>query len=157
MDSYFHKLYSTERVVPCGEPLFAHDRLLSDFGECQKQNPWNCCSRIQIPLVHELYEMLGKIQLHVHVLVFSFHSLYSFMLICQFNIEHIRLHLLQRITCVQSPFFPDDNVIENNPRSKRDKKWVSSRENLSSGFATTVDSNRPAQLQKLGRGLKFRI
>ena len=35
--------------------------------------------------------------------------------------------------------------------------WASSRENLSSGFATKVDSNRPAQPQKLGRGLKFRI
>ena len=35
--------------------------------------------------------------------------------------------------------------------------WASSRENLSSGFATTVDSNRPAQPQKLYRGLKFRI
>ena len=34
---------------------------------------------------------------------------------------------------------------------------ASSRENLSSGFATRVDSNRPAQPQKLGRGLKFRI
>ena len=37
-------------------------------------------------------------------------------------------------------------------------KWVNMkrvlwRENLSSGFATRVDSNRPAQLQKLGRGL----
>ena len=29
-------------------------------------------------------------------------------------------------------------------------------ENLSSGFATRMDSNRPAQSQKLGRGLKFR-
>ena len=36
-------------------------------------------------------------------------------------------------------------------------KWASSRENLSSGFSTKVDSNRPAQLQKLGRGLKFRV
>ena len=33
--------------------------------------------------------------------------------------------------------------------------WVSSRENLSSGLATRVDWNRPAQPQKLGRGLKF--
>ena len=30
-------------------------------------------------------------------------------------------------------------------------------EDLSSGFATRVDLNRPAQLQKLCRGLKFRI
>ena len=38
--------------------------------------------------------------------------------------------------------------------------WIigaSSRENLSSGFATRVDSNRPAQPQKLGRDLKFWI
>ena len=35
--------------------------------------------------------------------------------------------------------------------------WVTARENLTSGFATRVDSNRPAQLQKLGRALKFRI
>ena len=33
--------------------------------------------------------------------------------------------------------------------------WASSRENLSSGFATKVDSNRPAQLQRLARGLKI--
>ena len=32
-----------------------------------------------------------------------------------------------------------------------------SRENLSSGFATRVDSNRPVQPQKLGRDLKFQI
>ena len=33
--------------------------------------------------------------------------------------------------------------------------WVyEPRENLSSGFATRVLSNRPAQPQKLGRGLK---
>ena len=32
-----------------------------------------------------------------------------------------------------------------------------SRENLSSGFPTRWDSNQPAQLQKLARGLKFRI
>ena len=36
-------------------------------------------------------------------------------------------------------------------------KWASSRENLSSGFATKVNSNRLVQPQKLGRGLKFRI
>ena len=35
--------------------------------------------------------------------------------------------------------------------------WASSRQNLPSGFATRVDSNRPAQPRKLGRGLKFRI
>ena len=35
--------------------------------------------------------------------------------------------------------------------------WATSQENLSSGFATRVDSNRPAQPQKLGSGLKFRI
>ena len=35
--------------------------------------------------------------------------------------------------------------------------WALSRENLSWGFAIRVDSNWPAQLQKLGRGLKFRI
>ena len=35
--------------------------------------------------------------------------------------------------------------------------WASSWENLTSGFATRVDSNRPGQLQKLGRGFKFRI
>ena len=38
-----------------------------------------------------------------------------------------------------------------------DLRRASSWENLSSGFATRVDSNRPAQLQQLGRGLKFRI
>ena len=32
---------------------------------------------------------------------------------------------------------------------------ASSRENLSSGFPTRVDSNRPAQLQKLAGVLKF--
>ena len=36
-------------------------------------------------------------------------------------------------------------------------KWASSRENLSSGFATKNDSNRPVQPQKLDRGLKCRI
>ena len=35
--------------------------------------------------------------------------------------------------------------------------WASSRENLSSGFSTRQDSNRPAQLQKVVRVLKFRI
>ena len=34
---------------------------------------------------------------------------------------------------------------------------ASSRENLSSGCATRVDLNRPAQLQKLVRGLKLDI
>ena len=35
--------------------------------------------------------------------------------------------------------------------------WASSRENPSSGFATRVDSNWPAQLQRLARVLKFRL
>ena len=35
------------------------------------------------------------------------------------------------------------------------KGWASSRENLSSGFATRVDSSRSVQPQKLGRALKF--
>ena len=35
--------------------------------------------------------------------------------------------------------------------------WASSRENLSSGFATRVNSNCPAQSQKLARGLKFQV
>ena len=35
--------------------------------------------------------------------------------------------------------------------------WASSRENLSSGFSTRSDSNRPVQSQKLARGLKFQI
>ena len=35
--------------------------------------------------------------------------------------------------------------------------WASSRENMSLGFSTRVDSNRPAQSQKLGRGLKFQV
>ena len=34
---------------------------------------------------------------------------------------------------------------------------ASSGENLSSRFSTRVDTNLPAQLQKLARGLKFRI
>ena len=34
---------------------------------------------------------------------------------------------------------------------------TASQENLSSGFSTKVDTNRPAQLQKLARGLKFWI
>ena len=34
---------------------------------------------------------------------------------------------------------------------------ASSQENLSSGFATRSDSNRPAQLQRLARDLKFWI
>ena len=36
-------------------------------------------------------------------------------------------------------------------------KWASLQENLSSGFATRVDSNRPAQLMRLARLLKFRL
>ena len=35
--------------------------------------------------------------------------------------------------------------------------WALSRENLSSGFETRVDSIRPAQPQKIGRGLKFQV
>ena len=35
--------------------------------------------------------------------------------------------------------------------------WAMSRENLSSGFATREDTNRPAQPQKLGRCVKFWI
>ena len=35
------------------------------------------------------------------------------------------------------------------------KIWATSRENLSSGFATRSDSNQPAQLQRLARVLKF--
>ena len=35
--------------------------------------------------------------------------------------------------------------------------WSSSRENLSSGFATRVDSDQPGQPQKLGTGLKLWI
>ena len=31
------------------------------------------------------------------------------------------------------------------------------RETLSSGFATSLDSNRPAQLMRLARVLKFRL
>ena len=38
-----------------------------------------------------------------------------------------------------------------------DENWASWRENLSSGFATSVDSNLPGQPQKLYRGLKFQI
>ena len=34
---------------------------------------------------------------------------------------------------------------------------AASRENLSSGLATRIDSNRPAQSQNLGNGLEFRI
>ena len=34
--------------------------------------------------------------------------------------------------------------------------WASSRENLSLGFATRYDTNRPARLQRLARILKFR-
>ena len=41
-------------------------------------------------------------------------------------------------------------IIENN-------YWATSQENLSSGFPIRVDLNRPAQPQKLARGLKFRI
>ena len=41
--------------------------------------------------------------------------------------------------------------------SKMAATMVGSRENLSSGFATKVDSNWPAQPQKLDRGLKLRI
>ena len=33
--------------------------------------------------------------------------------------------------------------------------WASSQENLSSGFLTKRVSNQPAQLQKLGKKLKF--
>ena len=36
-------------------------------------------------------------------------------------------------------------------------KRATSRENLSLGFATRVDSNRPAQLQRLATVLKFRL
>ena len=35
--------------------------------------------------------------------------------------------------------------------------WTTSRENLSSGCATRWDSNRPAQLMRLARVLKFRL
>ena len=35
--------------------------------------------------------------------------------------------------------------------------WASSRQNLSSGFLTKLDSNQPAQLQGLARKLKFRL
>ena len=38
-----------------------------------------------------------------------------------------------------------------------DEISASSQENLSLGFMTRVDSKRPARLQKLARGLKFRI
>ena len=39
----------------------------------------------------------------------------------------------------------------------RHSKWASSRENLSSGFATRVDLNRPAQLQRLAGFIKLHI
>ena len=42
-------------------------------------------------------------------------------------------------------------------KTKDGIKWVSSRQNLSSGFATKKDTNRPTQLKKLDRGLKFRV
>ena len=35
--------------------------------------------------------------------------------------------------------------------------WAMSWENLSSGFATSLDSNRPAQLLRLARVLKFQL
>ena len=38
-----------------------------------------------------------------------------------------------------------------------DPKWATSRENLSLGFATRVDSNWPAQLQRQASVLKFRL
>ena len=40
-------------------------------------------------------------------------------------------------------------------RFPRDVALIFSRENLSSGVATRVDSNRPALLQGLARDLKF--
>ena len=44
------------------------------------------------------------------------------------------------------------------PNLKYDSSiWATSRENLSSGFPTREDSNRPAQLQRLARVLKFRL
>ena len=49
-------------------------------------------------------------------------------------------------------------TLANQPEAKHCKYiWAPSRENLSSVFATRVDSNRPAQPEKLGRGLKFGI
>ena len=36
-------------------------------------------------------------------------------------------------------------------------KWVSTWENLYSGFSTMQDSNHPAQLQRLARKLKFYV
>ena len=36
-------------------------------------------------------------------------------------------------------------------------KWALSHENLSSGFATRIDSNQPAQLQKQVRVMKLQI
>ena len=41
--------------------------------------------------------------------------------------------------------------------TRKPVKWATSWENLSSGFRTRVDSNWPAQPQKLGRGLTFGI
>ena len=35
--------------------------------------------------------------------------------------------------------------------------WAATQENLSSRFPTKIDSNHPAQLQKLARILKFRL
>ena len=36
-------------------------------------------------------------------------------------------------------------------------KWVSSQQNLSSGFLTKLDSNQSYQLQRLDRIVKFRL
>ena len=57
-----------------------------------------------------------------------------------------------RIAMKPTIYLPKDNFEYSYP-----PKWATSWENLSSGFETSEDSNRPAQLMRLARVLKFRL
>ena len=78
----------------------------------------------------------------------SFHHLYFWSIRCLLNTLHY--NMLECFHLVALWF-----------STRVNERWqiirASSWENLSSGFATSVDSNRPAQPQMLGRGLKFQI
>ena len=53
-------------------------------------------------------------------------------------------------------FIVADLVSLRNKNDKKQRTLIWTRQNLSSGFLTKLDSNQPAQLQRLDRKLKFR-
>ena len=133
--------------------------------ECQK-------THIQLWLVHGLcnfypifmkladeqdrYKIFDKLETGPHCNIY----ICPWSLACWVSGERslpIGLLILFRIEISVSKQWSGSTLFAFVPLWDAGNKWASSRENRSSGFATRVDSNQPAQPQKLARGLKFLI